>query len=249
MKNIARRLLRTAITFMMRLRSEPYRLEASSRCLILAPHQDDEAFGCAALILTRRKLDLPVNIIYLTDGAGSHPNHPQLSPANLAVLRRAEATQAMQGLQVEATDLKFLDAPDGTLAHLSTPAFEALARQLATSITADAPTELFLPCREDGSSEHAAAHQIAQRALQLTPLRPRIFEYPIWARWSSQRLLRPLWTSRVWRLHSPPSRAQKRAALACYRSQIVPTPPWPKAVLPTGFAEVFYSDEEFFFEL
>jgi hypothetical protein len=50
-------------------------------------------------------------------------------------------------------------------------------------------------------------------------------------------------------LHSPPSRAQKRAALACYRSQIVPTPPWPKAVLPTGFAEVFYSDEEFFFEL
>ncbi|NBR57728.1 MAG: PIG-L family deacetylase, partial [Opitutaceae bacterium] len=188
------------------------------------------------------------NIIYLTDGAGSHPNHPQLSPSNLAILRRAEATQAMQGLHVEATDLKFLDAPDGTLAHLSAADFEALARQLAASFTASEPTELFLPCRDDGSSEHAAAHQIAQRALELTHLRPRIFEYPIWARWSSQRLLRPLWTGRVWRLKSPPSNAPKRTVLACYRSQIEPTPPWPHAVLPTGFVNIFYSDEEFFFE-
>lgn len=248
MKNISRRLLRTAITFMMRLCSRSYQLVPGSRSVILAPHQDDEAFGCAALILTRRKLNLPVNIIYLTDGAGSHPNHPQLSPSNLAILRRAEATQAMQGLHVEATDLKFLDAPDGTLAHLSAADFEALARQLAASFTASAPTELFLPCRDDGSSEHAATHQIAQRALELTHLRPRIFEYPIWARWSSQRLLRPLWTGRVWRLKSPPSNAPKRTVLACYRSQIEPTPPWPHAVLPTGFVNIFYSDEEFFFE-
>jgi hypothetical protein len=52
----------------------------------------------------------------------------------------------------------------------------------------------------------------------------------------------------VWRHTFPGNLAVKRAALACYVSQVAPTPPWPQPVLPSGFAESFDSDEEFFFE-
>ncbi len=249
MKELLRRGLRATVTAALRLRSRPYPLAAGSRCLIIAPHQDDEALGCAGLILARRAAGLPVNIIYVTDGAGSHPGHPRVSPAELAQLRRAEAIQAMQLLGVADGALQFLDAPDGTLAHLNPTAFEAIAQRLATLIAPLAPTELFLPCHDDGSSEHIAAFKLTTRALQLAKLNPRLLEYPVWARWSPQRLIRPGFTShRVWRIAFPETVATKRAALACYVSQTRPTPPWPQPVLPAGFADSFDSAEEYFFE-
>ncbi len=249
MKEALRRGLRAALTSVLRRRSRPCPLAPGSRCLIIAPHQDDEALGCAGLILARRTAGLPVSIIYLTDGAGSHPGHPRVNPAALAQLRRAEAIRAMQLLTVETASLQFLDAADGTLAHLGADAFEDLARRLAVLLTPLAPTELFLPCRDDGSSEHTAAFALTQRALQLTKVSPRLLEYPVWARWSPRRLVRPAFTSRrVWRLAFPASLALKRAALACYVSQTEPAPPWPEPVLPAGFAACFDSPEEFFFE-
>ncbi len=249
MKELLRRALRGAILSVLRLRSGPYPMAANSRCLIIAPHQDDEALGCAGLILTRRTAGLPVNIIYITDGSGSHPGHPHLSPANLAYLRRTEAIKAMQLLQVAPTSLQFLDAPDGTLAQLSPATFEEHARRLATLLAPLQPTELFLPCRDDGSSEHTAAFRLTLRALQLAGLAPRLFEYPVWARWSPRRLIRPGFTSRrVWRLSFPLIAARKREALACYLTQIKPTSPWTQPVLPPGFADCFANDEEFFFD-
>lgn len=249
MKELLRRFLRRAILSGLRLRSGPCPMTANSRCLVIAPHPDDETLGCAGLILTRRLAGLPVSIIYITDGAGSHPGHPQLSPVVLAQMRRTEAIHAMEALEVDAPSLQFLNAPDGTLAHLSATDFDALARRLAASITTLQPTELFLPCRDDGSSEHAAVFRLIQRALALASLSPSLFEYPVWARWSPQRLIRPGLTSRrVWRHSFPQAAAGKRAALGCYQSQTEPTPPWPRPVLPPGFVDCFATSEEFFFE-
>ncbi len=249
MKALLRRGLRAVIALGMRQCARPYALEAGSRCLIIAPHQDDETLGCGRLILTRCAVGLPVNIIYITDGAGSHPGHPQLSPAELARLRRAEAIQAMQLLGLEPNALQFINASDGTLARLSTADFEVFARRLADAIIPLQPTEVFLPCRDDGSSEHAGAFTLTKRALKIAQLDPRLFEYPVWARWSPQRLLRPVCDShRVLNLSFPLESARKRAALKCYTTQVAPTPPWAQPVLPRGFTQCFDAAEEFYFE-
>lgn len=249
MKSRLRRLLHAALTFALRLRSRRYTPPPASRCLVIAPHPDDEALGCAGLILAHRTAGLPVNILYITDGAGSHPQHPLLSPTDIAQLRRSEATRALQRLHVEAASLQFLDAPDGTLAHLTADDAETFALRLAGQLAALQPTELLLPCRDDGSSEHIAAFRLTLRALRLADLKPRLLEYPVWARWSPQRLLRPwLLSRRVWRISFPETVTVKRAALASYVSQIEPMPPWPEPVLPAGFIRFFESSEEFFFE-
>jgi len=249
MKALLRRFLRRATLCILRWSSSPCPLTANSRCLVIAPHPDDETLGCAGLILTRRLAGLPVNIIHLTDGAASHPGHPQLCPADLAQLRRAEALRAMAVLEADARSLQFLNATDGTLAHLNPAAFADLARRLSALIAPLAPTEVLVTCRDDGSSEHTAAFNLTVHALQLVGLAPRLLEYPVWAYWSPRRLFRLRFTSRrVWRLSFPLIAARKREALDCYVTQIKPTPPWTQAVLPPGFAECFGNDEEFFFD-
>jgi len=249
MKELLRHCLRLVATVLLRLRSKPLAAPVECRCVIIAPHQDDEALGCAGLIVTRRAAGLPVHVVYVTDGAGSHPNHPRLQPRDIARLRRAEAIVAMQGLGVAESALYFFDAPDGTLTHLDPDAFENLAAGLAAQLASLQPTELFLPCRDDTSSEHTGAFSLTIRALRIAGLTPRIFEYPVWARWRPQALFRVGLRSRiVSRLFFPSSVTLKRATLSAYVSQSEPTPPWPEPVLPRGFIGCFDSAEEFFFE-
>ena len=59
-------------------------------------------------------------------------------------------------------------------------------------------------CRDDSSSEHAGAFALTAQALDRANLRPRLLEYPVWARWRPQHLLRIGRTSRrIWRLRFP----------------------------------------------
>jgi len=87
-------------------------------------------------------------------------------------------------------------------------------------------------------------------ALQTTGLAPRLYEFPIWAWWSPVRLLRPLCTSRrVWRFNFAGDAALKRRALAEYRSQMEPVPPWTQPVLSPAFVSFFLTPVEYYFEL
>jgi N-acetylglucosamine malate deacetylase 1 len=249
MKELLRRIIRVVMTALLRLRSRNYVLPVEGRCVVIAPHQDDETLGCAGLIHCYRKSDRPVSIIYITDGSGSHPGHPELSPSAVAQLRRTEAISAMSLLGVPADALHFLNVTDGTLANLSPVITEATVAHLAGVLGLLKPTELFLPCRDDGSSEHTGAFNLTKLALKRTGLETQLFEYPVWARWSPLRLFAPWRASRqIWRVAFPEARQRKRMAIAAYASQTEPTPPWPQPVLPKGFAECFATYEEYFFE-
>ncbi len=250
MKEFIRRLLRRLVCAFLCTHSQSYGTLSSGRCVVVAPHQDDETLGCAGLILHQRAAGIPVSIVYLTDGSGSHPGHPRLDPAAIAKIRRYEAVRAMQLLHVDAADLHFLDARDGTLSHLAAAETDALVRRLSAIFTSLQPTQLFAACRDDSSAEHTGAFDLTARALQEANLQPRLLEYPVWARWRPQHLLRIARASRqVWRLQlSPEKRDLKRAAIDTYVSQTTATPPWPQPVLPHGFAACFNSPEEFFFE-
>jgi N-acetylglucosamine malate deacetylase 1 len=249
MKKLLRRLLHPVAASFVGLRSGDGPPISGNHCVIIAPHEDDEAFGCAGLILTRRAANVSVSIVYLTDGAGSHPHHPRLNPTAISQLRRTEAIQAMGKLNLTEDSLHFLEAPDGQLSRLSSLASTELTARFAALLVQLQPTELFLPCRHDSSTEHTGAFHLTHRALQLAHVTPRIFEYPIWARWRPQQLFWLALTYRqVWRLSFPRYAAAKRRALATYVSQTEPTPPWSAPVLPPGFIDCFSSADEYFFE-
>jgi len=249
MKELVRRSILTLASFALRRRSHPWQPAPDSRCVVIAPHPDDEVFGCAGLILAYRTASLPVEIIYLTDGSGSHPNHPLLQPAAIAALRRREAADATALLQVSADALHFIDAADGSLASLTEEARRSCIRDLGRILASIRPTEVFLPCENDSSTEHNAAFHLVMESLREAGLSPRILEYPIWARWRPQHLFNLRKKSRhIWRQSLPESISIKKSAIATYASQVAPTPPWSSPVLPRGFPQCFTSPEEFFFE-
>ena len=249
LKLAARRFLAAFITLGLRLRSRPLPLGGTSLWLVVAPHPDDETLGCGSLIYARRQAGLPLHVLFLTDGAASHPGHPQFSPEQIAALRCAESTHALHELGVDTDALHFINAPDGTLAHLGPDAAAELIAQLSLKLTSLAPSFVCLPCRDDGSSEHDAAFGLIRRALAASELRPRLLEYPIWSRWSPVRFAaRLLHRSTIWRVNVRIAAAHKARALTVFNSQSDPLPPWIQSVLPPGFTAFFASGEEFFFE-
>ncbi len=242
--------LRRLVCWGLARRSQAYPVTDDTRLLIIAPHQDDSTLGCGGLMLLRRLEGAPVSVVYLTDGSASHPEHPTLTPSLLVQMRREEAEAATALLGVDHAKLTFLNEPDGTLDKLSPERRTALIDRLAAVFRLAAPDHLLLPYRKDGSSEHEAGFGLVMAALAAAGLTPRVFEYPVWAWWNPLRMVRPLLQARrIWRVEHLGYEPLKASAVAAYRSQVQPMPPWAEAVLSPEFVEAFTPSVEYFFEL
>jgi len=251
LKRVARRLLSGLLRFLLRLRSRPWPARPPGRpTLIFAPHQDDCALGCGGLIALRREAGEIVHIAYITDGSASHPGHPRITPAELSALRMEEARTAGLILGVPSENLYFLGAPDSRLPHLENPARRQLVANMRRLIDELRPSEVLVTSQYDGSSEHTAARALVGEAVTGSAEPPRLVEYLVWACWNPRPLWRALRAGRiVHRAEFSCLAARKQSAIAAYRSQIAPIPPWTKPLLSTEFLSFFKTSEEFFFEI
>jgi len=245
LRGLASRLVRAGL----RIRSRALPRNAVASALVVAPHPDDETFGCGGAVALMVRDRAQVNVVFVTDGSASHPGHPRATPADIAARRRAEALLATGVLGVEPGRVAFLDERDGTLANLGEERGSEVAGEIAGILGRLAPEALLLPCRRDGSSEHDACFALVARALGSGRPGPRVLEFPVWSWWNPLLLLRPLLTCRrVWRLDLGPVRDVKARAIASYSSQTEPIAPEAAPALPPGFAPMFLCGEEFLFE-
>jgi len=246
---ILRRAVARLVRAALRLRSRPLALNAVASALVVAPHPDDETFGCGGTVALLARDRAVVNVVFITDGSASHPSHALVAPAELAACRRAEARSAMEVLGVGLERIAFLDERDGTLGHLGEERSREVSEKIAAALGRLAPQAIFLPCRLDGSSEHDATFAIASRALLSARPKPRVLEYPVWSWWNPLLLLGPMRTCRrVWRVDLRGVRDVKARAIALYSSQTEPIAPETAAALPPGFASMFLCGEEYLFE-
>ena len=247
----AKMLMRNAaIRFCHRLLSSlcpQYRIRTGP-CIVFAPHQDDETLGCGGLIARKRHEGLPVHVIFITDGAASHPGHPRLSSAAIRALRHREALAALAILGVESGAIHFLDEADGMLDSLDPTRGAMLVERITTLLRDIGPEEVFLPCSPDGSTEHDAAFRFVSAALQQTTLRPDVWQYPVWSWWNPLLLFeRMIFTTGRCALPTEDYQPVKALALHTYRSQVEATPPWLQPTLPPELVSIFGADREFFF--
>lgn len=170
--------------------------------VILAPHPDDEIFGCGLLIAEAISRGIPVTVIVLTDGQASHPGSATWPPAALAKLRRSETRRALARLGAARATLRFMGWRDGQLAadcnllHL-----RRLLHPIGSAI-------LLAPSPHDFHPDHQAAWRIGQ-ALAKPVTRP-VVAYAVWSRITARQV------------HSArhPANARKRWAANAHRSQI-----------------------------
>ena len=184
--------------------------------VVVAPHPDDESLGCGALILEARGSGRRVQIVFVSDGTGSHPNSRRYPAPRLQALREQEAQAAAAALGVSPAQIDFLRLPDRAVAS-SGDAAERAASTIAAAATRAGARALFVTWRHDQHCDHQAAYAIAR--LAQSRLGARLFEYSIWGRGgaSDQDLGDP---PRGWRLPSRQHMARKSAAILTHRSQV-----------------------------
>lgn len=239
------RLLRFFFRILLRLRSHRAVLPTFSGLVVVAPHPDDESFGCGAWIHHCRTNHLPVHVFVFSDGDASHPGHPRLTPESLVALRRQECLEACAELGVPATEVEFLGLADGKLDRPD-PAARARVMALLRNRAEKIPDELWmLPGRHEASSEHQGARNLALDAISQAVRPPAIWDYWIWA-WRNPLALSPAFFSGKLLVHFYPRNGPKTRAIARHQSQVEPVPPWTVPVMERDLAATLDCGEEFF---
>ncbi|MEU5940855.1 PIG-L deacetylase family protein [Micromonospora sp. NPDC047548] len=157
---------------------------AGRSALVLAPHPDDETLGCGATILRKVAAGTPVTVALVTDGRNSHRS-AHLTPDDLAVLRKAEMTEAAARLGLAPGSVRWGGFVDGTLSDRE----EELVSYLEGLLLELRPDEVYTTSAVEPHPDHSALGRAARRAVSTTYGAPRLLEYPVWL-WGSWPLRR-----------------------------------------------------------
>ncbi len=179
-------------------------LPALTAVTVVSPHPDDETLAAGGLISTLRRLGVAVQVLAVTDGAGSHPDRP-----TLAAVRRAEQEEALERLGVDVAPVR-LGFTDGAVAAVGERLVGAIEHHSAGAEI------IVAPWSGDGHTDHDACGQAALEAARRTGA--GVLAYPVWAwQWASPEDLAAL----PLRRHELDGAAleAKRSAMRCYPSQ------------------------------
>lgn len=126
------------------------------RVLILTPHPDDEALGCAGTVTLLNRKGVSSTVIFLTDGERLNGAPSQ----EVAAIRRTEGLRSSDILGCR--EPVFLGLPDGEVEdHI-----EEGCRKLSDIIASKKPDLILSPSPMDYHQDHLAAADIALKLLE-----------------------------------------------------------------------------------
>jgi LmbE family N-acetylglucosaminyl deacetylase len=124
------------------------------RVIVVAPHPDDEVFGAGGLLRHLSTRNIPIEILAVSDGEGSHPLAVEQG-LDLRSQRTAESARALRRLVPHAPRVTRLGLPDGRIGRHRDRLTDALGSFLR-------PGDLCLaPWWRDGHPDHDACGQAA----------------------------------------------------------------------------------------
>ncbi len=211
---------------------------APGRALVLAAHPDDEVLGAGGLLSRLARAGWRVDVVWASDGEGSHPGSKVLAPVELARRRREESLAAREVLGLQG-DVTWLGLPDSGLARHE----DAVGRAMADLLPgADL---LLAPWSEDGHPDHEVCGRVARRAGAAAGV--EVWELPVWAwHWGTGPGLAPRWGHACQALLTAQEQARKARAVEVFVTQVHPLGPGDadRAVLPPGVLARFARDRE-----
>ncbi|CAN1211939.1 LmbE family protein [Tumidithrix helvetica PCC 7403] len=215
--------------------------------IVFAPHQDDEVFGCGGLIALKCQQNIPVRVVFVTDGKGSHAGYTPAQQAELIQGRKLEAIAALSALGLDPSKIDFLEQPDGELQKLPDSERQDLIQQIVGLLQTYQPQAVYVPHAQDAHIDHEATYSLVKTAISLvdrtsTDRAIELWQYPIWIFWFRALFWNLTLKSirRPYRLEIRSVQAQKNAAIAVYKSQ--------HQVLPSAFLKQFHLPYEIYFK-
>jgi LmbE family N-acetylglucosaminyl deacetylase len=147
----------------------------ASKCMIFAPHPDDEILGCFGAIMSHLNREEDLVVVYLTSGESGDSS---ISPGLLKITREQEASKVMAALGIER--YKFLGLPDGRLENDPTT-----IRVVADFIAKDDPACIYAPNGKEPHKDHRTACTVITEALQSLASHKKCFEIRYYEVWGS----------------------------------------------------------------
>ncbi|MCU1459028.1 MAG: GlcNAc-PI de-N-acetylase [Actinomycetia bacterium] len=234
---------------------------ATRTCVVVAPHPDDETFGCGATIARKTAAGTTVDVIVVTDGRASHRSD-RIAPDELADIRTRELHTATRALGMPDGHVHQLGVRDGELI----PSRRQVRDELADRLLDLAPDDVLVTSGLDWHDDHRVTSEIVREIFPALRLGTELVEFPIWWWADGPWPMRPPGASvpvRALRLVGDPLRALggprpravatdgfldcKRAAISAYASQttnLTGEPGW--AVLDDAWIEQFCGPVELF---
>ncbi len=185
--------------------------------VVLSPHPDDETLGAGGLIYEACCVGQRVEVIVLTDGAGSHTQSRVYPPERLVQLRKTEVMEAADLLGLASERLHHLDLPDAH-APMHGPDFDAAVRAVVAVLDGCGAGSLFVTWGEDPHCDHKAAAAIAE-AVARKRLGLALWAYPIWG-WHLDPAQDLTGAPSGGRLDIAAAAEIKQRAIAAHRSQM-----------------------------
>lgn len=168
------------------------------RVLVVAPHPDDEVFGCGGMLAWHARLGASVRVVIVSDGAAGDPGQRD---QRIVETRQKESLAAGRALGL--SDYRFLDQRDG---HLG--AVTDLDARLARELEEFAPELVYGPSPQELHPDHRAVARALCAALARGPRR-RVHLYGVNSQVTASVMFD---TTPVW--------SAKEAAIRCFASQL-----------------------------
>lgn len=212
----------------------------SKDIVIIAPHPDDEVFGCGGLIARLIAECHAPHVIVLTGGGGSHRGCCSTSESYIISARRKLTHKAMSALGLPESHIHELDFTDG---HIGEGNSEE-KKKLESLISEINPDVILVPHHGEGWPDHLAARDFG---IELTGENTKVYEYCVWMWYYRQKNLD--WNNAYVLKMSKAEHQKKLEAIKTYHSALAPCgKPW-VGVLPKLFVEANSTKLELFFKI
>ncbi len=179
--------------------------------LIIAPHPDDETFGCGQALSAAAQAGREIGVLLLTDGEGSHPGSPSYDRVRLANLRREELDTALALLAPGKMVTVMRAGLEDGRSDLEQLGLHRYQQIIAYARALDAKS-VWATWNGDPHCDHVSAATLGRMISD--DIRAGFWRYPIWGRFGERDVPHNL------RLFSDGRFEQrKRDAIAAYLSQ------------------------------
>lgn len=154
-------------------------LFAGKKILVLAPHPDDEVFGCGGALIKHVQAGHEIQVVYLTSGEQGIAGK---MPTETIEIREREAQNALEIMGIPAKNAFFFRGPDGAL-HDKMAEMLQKTQQVLQNFQ---PDLIYLPSFLDRHADHFTANRLLQAALVKNV---QVAAYEIWTPHIPNRLI------------------------------------------------------------
>jgi len=154
--------------------------QSAAKCLVIAPHPDDEVFGMGGTIAAKTAAGAEFVFVLATKGEQAHCDCCAATATEVGAKRRTQFEQAITALGVNNPSVLELGLLDGGVVGLHGSDYLRCRDRIALAFADSTPEEIFYPAFSDSHPDHKGLSRLCHEAVATAKLNCREYRYITW---------------------------------------------------------------------